>query len=115
MSEAAIETPAPDTQSADVATSLGVSRGRILAVLLVLMLIAAGPLIVGQYMYYATYNELKAGYDVASSTLGDLKPRLNDLELASRLVAKRVEPSVVSIYRPAGTRRRRAGLRRDRR
>jgi serine protease Do len=34
--------------------------------------------------------------------LDELKPRLNDLELASRLVAKRVEPSVVSIVRPGG-------------
>src|SRR6185437_13250708 len=47
------------------------------------------------------YNELKAGYDVATGTLDHLKSRLNDLELASRLVAKRVEPSVVSIVRPS--------------
>ena len=47
-------------------------------------------------------TNLKAGYDVATGTLASLKPRLNDLELASRLVAKRVEPSVVSIVRPGG-------------
>jgi serine protease Do len=35
---------------------------------------------------------------VATGVLSDLKPRLSDLELASRLVATRVEPSVVSIY-----------------
>jgi S1-C subfamily serine protease len=63
----------------------------------------AGPFIVGRFVYETKYNELKAGYDIASSTLDSLKPRLNDLELASRLVAKRVEPSVVSITRPTGT------------
>jgi serine protease Do len=63
-------------------------------------LIMLGPFLIGRFVYYTTYNELRAGYDVATSTLDQLKPRLNDLELASRLVAKRVEPSVVSITRP---------------
>jgi serine protease Do len=74
----------------------------VLLVLAILMLI--GPLVVGRFIYYTTYNELRAGYDVATSTLASLKPRLNDLELASRLVAKRVEPSVVSIIRPTRSR-----------
>ncbi len=68
--------------------------------LLSLLLVISGPFLVGRFIYHATYNELKAGYDVATGTLESLKPRLNDLELASRLVAKRVEPSVVSIIRP---------------
>jgi serine protease Do len=63
-------------------------------------LVMLGPYLIGRFVYYTTYNELRAGYDVATSTLDELKPRLNDLELASRLVAKRVEPSVVSITRP---------------
>jgi serine protease Do len=71
-------------------------------VLLILVMLLAGPVLVGRFIYHATYNELKAGYDVATSALDELKPRLNDLELASRLVAKRVEPSVVSIVRPGG-------------
>jgi S1-C subfamily serine protease len=75
---------------------------RLLLALLVLLAVAAGPLVVGRFIYHAKFNELKAGYDVATGTLSDLKPRLNDLELASRLVAKRVEPSVVSIFRPDG-------------
>jgi serine protease Do len=71
--------------------------------LVVLVVIAIGPLVIGRFVYHAAYNELKAGYDVATGALANLKPRLNDLELASRLVAKRVEPSVVSIYpRPRG-------------
>jgi S1-C subfamily serine protease len=69
-------------------------------VLVVLLLLLAGPVLMGRFIYHATYNELKAGYDVATGALSELKPRLNDLELASRLVAKRVEPSVVSIIRP---------------
>ena len=71
-------------------------------ILFALLLLALGPILLGRFIYHATYNELKAGYDVATGTLASLKPRLNDLELASRLVAKRVEPSVVSIVRPGG-------------
>jgi len=68
--------------------------------LTILLVVLVGPFTVGRFIYYATYNQLKAGYDVATGTLESLKPRLNDLELASRMVAKRVEPSVVSIIRP---------------
>ena len=67
-----------------------------------LLIVLLGPILIGRFIYHATYNELKAGYDVATGALAELKPRLNDLELASRLVAKRVEPSVVSIVRPSG-------------
>jgi serine protease Do len=71
-------------------------------VLTLLLAVAAGPFVVRNFVYQATYGELKAGYDVATGVLAELKPRLNDLELASRLIAERVEPSVVSIYRPNG-------------
>lgn len=73
---------------------------RLLMLLGVLLAILAGPYVVGQFVYQAAYNELKAGADVAIGALAELKPRLNDLELGSRLIAKRVEPSVVSIFRP---------------
>ena len=63
-------------------------------------LVLGGPYLLGRFIYQANYNQLKAGYDVATDALTQLKPRLNDLELASRLVGKRVEPSVVSILRP---------------
>lgn len=76
--------------------------GALWILLLAFLLLLVGPFLVGRFVYETKYNELKAGYDVASSTLGQLKPRLNDLELASRLVAKRVEPSVVSITRADG-------------
>ena len=52
------------------------------------VLVLGGPYLVGRFIYQANYNQLKAGYDVATATLTDLKPRLNDLELASRLVAQ---------------------------
>jgi len=59
---------------------------------------------VGRFVYHARLSELQAGYDMATGGLKQLKPRLHDLELASRLVAKRAEPSVVSIIRPGGGR-----------
>jgi serine protease Do len=76
--------------------------GALWILLLAFILLLVGPFLLGRFIYEKTYNELKAGYDVATGTLGSVGPRLNDLELASRLVAKRVEPSVVSIVRPQG-------------
>lgn len=76
--------------------------GALWILLLAFILLLVGPFLVGRFVYEKTYNELKAGYDVATGTLGSIAPRLNDLEMASRLVAKRVEPSVVSITRPSG-------------
>lgn len=64
------------------------------------VMLLIGPFIVRRFVYEAKYAELKAGYDVATDAMGHIKSRLNDLELASQLVAKRVEPSVVSITRP---------------
>lgn len=102
------EALAPASQEADVPTASRtrrVSQSRrsstLWLLLLLFILVLVGPVLIGRFIYHATYNELKAGYDVATSTLDSLKPRLNDLELASRLVAKRVEPSVVSIIRPS--------------
>ena len=76
--------------------------GVLFFLLAMFILLLVGPFLVGRFVYETKYNELKAGYDVATGTLQHVKPRLNDLELASRLVAKRVEPSVVSIIRPSG-------------
>src|SRR3954468_12793383 len=74
--------------------------GALLFLLLFFIMLLFGPFLVGRFVYATKYNELKAGYDVATGTLGQVKPRLYDLELASRLVDKRVVPSVVSITRP---------------
>jgi serine protease Do len=96
------ESPIVPTQPVSVRPPTA-TAGRLPALLFVLvcsLLVLGGPYLVGRFIYHANYNQLKAGYDVATTTLADLKPRLYDLELASRLVAKRVEPSVVSILRP---------------
>jgi serine protease Do len=74
--------------------------GALLFLLSFFLLLLLGPFLIGRFVYETKYNELKAGYDVASSELKDHKARLGDFEMASRLVAKRVEPSVVSITRP---------------
>ncbi|MGD9633683.1 MAG: S1C family serine protease, partial [Pirellulales bacterium] len=68
--------------------------------LIVLTIVAAAPTLLGQFIYQWRFNELKADVDVSTAALEGLKPRLTDFELASRMVAKRVEPSVVSIFRP---------------
>jgi serine protease Do len=69
-------------------------------VLMILTIVAAAPYLVGPFVYQMRFNELKADVDVATEALSGFKPRLTDFELASRMVAKRVEPSVVSIFRP---------------
>jgi serine protease Do len=94
--------PAPPTSERRQSAASRNQTGALWILLLAFILLLVGPFLMGRFVYEKTYNELKAGYDVATGTLGDIKPRLNDLEMASRLVAKRVEPSVVSITRPAG-------------
>ncbi|MCC7476460.1 MAG: trypsin-like peptidase domain-containing protein [Pirellulales bacterium] len=83
-------------------SQFAVSSGLLWLMLFGLLALLAGPIVVGRFVYEMRYNELKAGYDISSTTLTQVKSRLNDLELASRLVAKRAEPSVVSITRPSG-------------
>jgi serine protease Do len=69
-------------------------------VLVFLLMVAAAPYLVGQLVYQVRFNNLKADVDVATGALKSGKPRLTDFELASRMIAKRVQPSVVSIFRP---------------
>ncbi len=76
------------------------AASRWIALLVFLTIVAASPYFVGHFVYQVRFNELKADVDVASEALSGLRPRLTDFELASRMVAKRVEPSVVSIFRP---------------
>jgi S1-C subfamily serine protease len=73
--------------------------GWLLIVLVVLALLWMGKYIVGQYQYHATLGQLQAEVEAATTGLSELRPRLDDLMAASRLVAKRVGPSVVSIHR----------------
>lgn len=64
-----------------------------------LALLWMGKYIVGQYQYHATLGALRAEVEGATTGLSELRPRLDDLMAASRLVAKRMGPSVVSIHR----------------
>lgn len=74
---------------------------RLTIVFAILGAIAAGPYLLGQFAYHQKYGQMKAEVEVATEGLGKLKPQLQDFVLASRLVAKRIGPSVVSIYRPS--------------
>jgi serine protease Do len=96
-----VPAPLPTAVQRERSTSRRQS-GALILLLTFFVLLLAGPFLVGRFVYEMKFNELKAGYDVATGTLEHLKSRLNDLELASRLVAKRVEPSVVSIIGPGG-------------
>lgn len=73
---------------------------RLTFVLAGLILLVAGPYICGLFAYQIRYKQLRADVDVATDGLAEIKPRLQDFMTASRLVAKRVGPSVVSIQRP---------------
>jgi S1-C subfamily serine protease len=84
----------------------GDSQGRaygLFLLLIGLVVLLATPYVAGQIRYQTTYNDLRAGVDVAVEGLEELRPRLDDFMLASRLVAKRVGPSLVSIIRPGMT------------
>jgi serine protease Do len=76
------------------------SASRMLLLLVGLVVVTAAPYLIGQVVYQIRLNQLQAGVDVATKTLTGIKPELRDFELASRMVAKRMEPSVVSIFRP---------------
>jgi serine protease Do len=76
------------------------SGGRLLLLVVGLVVVTAAPYLIGQVVYQIRLNQLQAGVDVATKTLTGIKPELRDFELASRMVAKRMEPSVVSIFRP---------------
>lgn len=73
---------------------------RLIFVFTALVLLASGHYLVGMYLYQARYNTKKAEYDLAREELPSVRARLEDFTLASRMVAKKVGPSVVSIYRP---------------
>lgn len=77
----------------------GQQLGWLLIVLIALALLWMGKYIVGQYQYQATLGALRAEVEGATTGLSQLRPRLDDLMAASRLVAKRMGPSVVSIHR----------------
>lgn len=96
----AVHPPSPSPAPSHTADASSRSANRWFTLLVFLVIVAVAPYLVGQFIYQIRLNELKADVDVATEALEGLKPRLTDFELASRMVAKKVEPSVVSIFRP---------------
>jgi S1-C subfamily serine protease len=89
---------ADDNPTSSATASSGTSR--LVTLLIALTVITALPYLVGQIVYQIRFNQLQAGVDVATKTLTGVKPELRDFELASRMIAKRLDPSVVSIVLP---------------
>lgn len=85
------------------ATASGSSSGRSLLLLVtllaVLVVVLAGPHLLSRFRYADTHARMQAEVDVATVALEGVRLELSDLVLASRMVAKRVSPSVVSIHR----------------
>jgi serine protease Do len=90
----------PEPRSAASERPASVASSRLLTLLVGLVIVTALPYLVGQIVYQVRLNQLQAGVDVATKTLTGIKPELRDFELASRMVAKRLDPSVVSIVLP---------------
>jgi serine protease Do len=90
----------PVQPGSQTASAVSAGTNRLFLVLVCLVVVTAAPYVVGQIVYQIRLNQLQAGVDVATKTLTGIKPELRDFELASRMVAKRLEPSVVSIFRP---------------
>lgn len=65
-----------------------------------LCLLVAGPYLLGRFVYQMRYAQMQAEVDVATEGLEAIAPKLEGLMTASRLVAKRIGPSVVSVQRP---------------
>lgn len=63
----------------------------------VLACLAAAPFLARVFSYQIRLGQMQAEYETASEALGELAPQLKAFEEASRSVAKKVGPSVVSI------------------
>lgn len=86
-------------RSVDRSMRSGNSLGILIALLLGLTFLFFGKFIVGQYAYHFHLGKVRAEVEGATTGLSELRPRLDDLMAASRLVAKKMGPSVVSIHR----------------
>lgn len=91
-------TPGVATRSASPTRSPG-TLTLLVALLAILVVILVGPFLLSRFRYADTHARMQAEVDVATEGLTRVKAELSDLTLASRLVAKRVSPSVVSIHR----------------
>lgn len=63
----------------------------------VLAFLAAAPFFARVFSYQVRLGQMQAEYETASEALGELAPQLKAFEEASRTIARKVGPSVVSI------------------
>ena len=73
---------------------------RLTFVLAGLCLLVCSPYLVRQFVYHMRYAQSRADVDVALEGLAEVAPSLEGFQVASRLVAKRIGPSVVSVQTP---------------
>ncbi len=88
--------PYESTRQVDSGVS---SLPRLVGLLVLLSLVAIAPFLAGQFQYHLTSGRMRAEVEVATEVLGTTGSRLEDFVLASRMVAKRMSPSVVSVHR----------------
>lgn len=70
---------------------------KLLVIAGVLGLLAVAPYLTRIFAYQTRLGQMQAEYETASAALGELAPQLKAFEEASRSIAKKVGPSVVSI------------------
>lgn len=73
---------------------------RLMLVFTALTLVLAAPYLVRHFAYNYRVATQQADFDVATSGLAEIEPGLQHLMTGSRLVAKRIAPSVVRVQRP---------------
>lgn len=71
----------------------------LLTLFVLVCIVVASPFIASNIYYETTKAKLRAEYDVASEVLTNLEGDLSSLVSASRMVVRKVSPSVVSIHR----------------
>ena len=70
---------------------------KLLVIAGVLGMLAVAPYLTRIFAYQTRLGQMQAEYETASAALGELAPQLKAFEEASRSIAKKVGPSVVSI------------------
>lgn len=70
---------------------------KLLVIAGVLGMLAVAPYLTRIFAYQSRLGQMQAEYETASAALGELAPQLKAFEEASRSIAKKVGPSVVSI------------------
>jgi serine protease Do len=96
--------PAPHAADHSAHPHAGASDGSrtlalLVALLALLVVVLVGPFLLSRFRYADTRARMQAEVDMATEGLTRVRAELSDLTLASRMVAKRVSPSVVSIHR----------------